>query len=125
MKPICIEAIPASDQRYDTAGDWYYDDYETLLIKVNQAPDWRYEFLVALHELVEVKLCEHAGVTQEMVDEFDLKYKGDDPGADPKAPYHTQHQHATVVEEYVARALGVDWKTYDDWCINGEPNAKL
>jgi hypothetical protein len=120
MLPIVIEAIPAAAQRYDTAGDWFYNSIGELRIFVNEASDPRYSFLIALHELVEVKLCEQAGITQEMVDEFDLNYKGDDPGADSKAPYHVQHNHATAVEKYVAEALGVNWEVYDNWCIYGD-----
>jgi hypothetical protein len=36
-----------------------------------------------------------------------------EPGDDPAAPYHLQHQFATKIERQVARQLGVDWKAYE------------
>lgn len=91
-----------------------------LHIRVSKLPDSRYEFLVALHELVEVKLCEWSGVTQKQVDDFDISFednrKPDDdsePGDSPNAPYRFQHCIATGVERIVAAVLGVDWSEYE------------
>lgn len=82
--------------------------------------DARYEFLVALHELVEVKLCEWCGITQKAVDAFDMAYEenraeGDEsePGDSSNAPYKLQHCIATGVERLVAAAMNVDWKSYE------------
>lgn len=117
---IEIETIPHAQQRYPTAGDWYYDG-ETLKIKVSELGDWRYELLVAVHELVEVSLCKNDGVTQESVDAFDIDYEkrrqpGDDsePGDSSLAPYKRQHCMATAVERALAAAMNVDWSDYDD-----------
>ena len=93
-----------------TSGDWYRIG-ETEVIDVERIGR-KYGFLIALHELVEMELCRHAGVTQEMVDEFDFGFKGEDPGSDLKAPYHRQHFVATIVERIVAEALGFDWEVY-------------
>ncbi|HSS95839.1 MAG TPA: hypothetical protein VLK33_02350 [Terriglobales bacterium] len=120
MLPVSIKTIPHKNQRYSTCGDWYYDEEKTLCIRVSQMEDARYEFLVALHELVEVKLCEWCGVTQKQVDDFDMDYEksrepGDDsePGDSPSAPYRFQHCLATGIERIVATVLGVDWKSYE------------
>lgn len=82
------------------------------------------ESLVAVHELVEVLLCDANGFFQNTVDDFDMEYEknrkpGDEsePGDDPKAPYHRQHCIATGVERILAAELGVNWKEYED-CIN-------
>lgn len=75
---IRIKTIPHNKQRYATCGDWYYEGEgadKSLEIRVSQLPDSRYEFLVALHELVEVKLCEWSGVSQQAVDAFDMEYE--------------------------------------------------
>ena len=36
----------------------------------------------------------------------------DEPGDDPHAPYHKQHQVATTCEKLIAEALEMDWEAY-------------
>jgi hypothetical protein len=120
---IIIETIPHEEQRYPTVGDWFFDHPrpdKILTIRVSRMGDWRYEVLVAVHELVEVLLCLHKGVSQKSVDKFDMKYeaarkRGDEsePGDDPRAPYKDQHCIATAVERLLAPMLGVSWKKYE------------
>lgn len=119
MNAIHIKSIPHSEQRYPTCGDWFYENGE-LQIRVSQMPDTRYVFLVALHELVEVKLCEWAGITQEVVDQFDMDYEKNrapdddsEPGDSPISPYRLQHCIATGVERTIAAFMGVDWSAYE------------
>ncbi len=112
---IIIETIPHEQHRYTTVGDWFYDSDGTLHIKVSALSDKRREWLIALHELVEVLTCEHDGITQKQVDDFDMAYKGDDePGDDSDAPYREQHCLATGIERILAARWGVDWKKYED-----------
>lgn len=94
---------------------------EHLVIRVSQLSDWRLESLIAVHELVEVLLCKHEGITQESVDRFDKQFeatraegKEDEPGDDPGAPYVKQHCTATGIERLLAAQLGVSWKDYED-----------
>lgn len=149
---IVIETIPHDQHRYPTAGDWYYADEPTtpevgaptekvLHIKVSNLSDRRREALIAIHELVEVILCEHDGVTQEAVDAFDMEFEKkrqeriddaarkvtepgvtsgeealiaiEEPGDDEKAPYRDQHCFATGIERLLASRLGVGWKDYE------------
>jgi len=105
-----------------------------LNIRVSELSGWKKEMLVALHELVEVLACKHAGVTQESVDAFDIEYEKqraekladtsiseadraliaiDEPGDDPAAPYVKQHCLATGVERLMAAALDVNWHEYE------------
>lgn len=121
---IIIETIPHKRQRYPTVGDWYTKK-GTLHIRVSKMSDWRYELLVALHELVEVQLCKNRGVTQKAVDAFDIAFEKrrksgneDEPGDDPKAPYRKEHFFATSVERLMAAELGVDWGKYDEEIIS-------
>jgi hypothetical protein len=79
-----------------------------------------YEFLVGMHEAIEAVLCQHAGISPDAVDRFDKAYEarrkpGDlsEPGDDPRAPYHHQHQVATSIEKRLAKQLDVDWAAYD------------
>lgn len=118
---IFIKTIPHKNQRYSTCGDWFYDKDGTLFIFVSELNDWRYNFLVAVHELIEVFLCRHSGVTQKQVDRFDIQYEknrkaGDDsePGDSPKSPYRTQHLAASGIEKVLASMMGVCWADYEN-----------
>ena len=117
---ISIKTIPHRHQRYETIGDWFTDRNGNLQIRVSAMSDWRYEFLVALHELVEWALCRQDGVSQHQVDVFDRRFEKerlpgnyDEPGDAPKAPYQTQHCIATGVERIAAACLGVCWSKYE------------
>lgn len=111
---IEIKVIPARRQRYATVGDWFFSlDGRTLKVRVSQM-DRRSEIGVILHELTEALLCEQAGITESMVDAFDLGFSGDgEPGDMPEAPYHEQHVLATKVERLVVEALGLSWEEHD------------
>jgi hypothetical protein len=103
---IVIETIPHAKQRYSTCGDWFTDPDGTLHITVSEEMGEDSAMLVAIHELIEMFLCQQAFVTQEEVDAFDKEYernrKPDDldsePGEDPKAPYREQHRIAKEIE---------------------------
>lgn len=121
---VKIESIPHDQQRYPTVGDWYFTEEGNLELKVSKLSDWRLEMLIAVHELIEVTLCKHNGVTQEQVDAFDIDFEkkreaGEledpdaEPGDDPKAPYRDQHCFATGIERLLAAKLGVCWAEYE------------
>jgi hypothetical protein len=81
--------------------------------------NWRFSFLVAFHELIEMALCRHNGVTASDVDNFDMAFEARresgntlEPGDDPTSPYFWQHQLATMFERVMARLLDVDWDDY-------------
>lgn len=115
MKKIIIETIPQNKQRYATIGDWE-DLHDTLHIRVSDMGDWRYEALVAIHELIEVVLSTSAGITTEQVDKFDFVWDNeanyDESGDDPACPCHDQHVVATNIERQLAHELNVDWYEY-------------
>lgn len=117
---ITIEVIPHKDQRYETVGDWTFDDKGDLSIKVSELGNWRFNALVGLHELIEVLKCKNDGVTQQEVDDFDMSFEaarleGDEsePGDSRSAPYYKQHQLATGIERIMAASLDVDWNEYE------------
>jgi hypothetical protein len=100
---VVIDIIPHNQQRYPTSGDWYFDKQEpnTLVIKVSKMKNPVFEQAVILHELTEAFQCNLDGVTEEMVDNFDIHGAGkdqEDPGMDISAPYHNQHMFAVLVE---------------------------
>lgn len=77
--------------------------------------------LVAVHELVEVVICKHMGVTQAEVDAFDKQFENNrtpdndsEPGDDQNAPYCEEHCIATGIERILAAELGVPWKEYEE-----------
>ena len=121
---VIIETIPHKDHRYPTVGDWFYEPDGTLRIKVSELSDWRLEALIAVHELVETLLCEHRGITQQQVDDFDKAFEADreagkledpdaEPGDHPAAPYVREHCVATGIERLLAAELNVNWATYE------------
>lgn len=117
---VKIEVIRHDQQRYETVGDWYFEG-ENLVIKVSELGDWRQEMLIAIHELAEVLICKHRGITQEQVDAFDMKFEEDrepgnvdEPGDDPSAPYVKEHCIATGIERIMASELDVAWNDYED-----------
>jgi hypothetical protein len=116
---IVIETIDHSKQRYPTVGDWRFEKDGTLRVTVSKMSRRDVEVGIAVHELVEAVLCAHAGITQDMVDRFDLGYEakrrpGDnsEPGDSKSAPYHKQHLFAERVERMVIHELGADWLRY-------------
>lgn len=114
-----VMSIPHKHQRYETCGDWsLYRD--SVQVTVSQMGDWRYEALVAVHELVEALICRHRGISEFEVTRFDKAFEaqrkdGDksEPGDDPASPYRREHQFATRVEKMLAEELAVDWNAYE------------
>ena len=82
--------------------------------------DWRYSFLVSVHELIEYGIVMHQRIPLSKITAFDIQFekkrkKGntDEPGDDPKCPYRKAHQFATMCEKLLAQMLGVKWKIYE------------
>ena len=112
---VRIETISPKEMRYRTVGDWFFTGTGCLTIQVADTGNWKYNLLVAVHELIEVMLCTVAGVTEKQVDRFDIAHQSDeDPGTHPKAPYHSQHLIAMGVEMILAAIMGVKWRIYED-----------
>jgi hypothetical protein len=106
VKNITIKFIPASKQRYDTAGDYWFDKRGGIQVRISKFRARRDEILVLIHELTEMLLCLEHGVSFAAIDRFDMAFKGDgEPGDDPKAPYCRQHRFAMRIEELLAREL--------------------
>ena len=129
---IDFRIIAHRGQRYDTCGD-YFRKGGRVHFRVSRMKDRRYCLLVFIHELIEYLLCRAARVRMREIDRFDIAYEkaraaerdGDEslvapcgcrhreePGDDPHAPYHKQHQVATACEKLIAETLGVDWEAY-------------
>jgi hypothetical protein len=118
MLKIDIRTIQDSEQRYNTVAD-YRADGDREIVSVSDMGDWRYEMLTAIHELVELSLCKHRGIGDDVIDSYDLEFnqgrvEGDmsEPGDREDAPYHKEHAFASFVEKELAQELGVDWEAY-------------
>lgn len=109
---IEIKTQPHKDHRYETLGD--YVGHERLrFIQVSELGNSDYEFLIAIHELVEQALQIKRGISEESITKFDTEFTGDgEPGDSPDAPYYKEHQFATKIERLLCKELGLDWEEY-------------
>lgn len=118
MKDIVIKTV--NEMRYPTTGDYWEED-EATQVRVRDMGNEDYEFLVALHELVEMYLTKKRGIPIADIDNFDIEYEknrkeGDksEPGNDPHAPYYKEHRFAENIERQMALELVIDWFVYND-----------
>jgi hypothetical protein len=123
VKDINIKVIPHERQSYRTVGD-YWETLKSYEIRVSRVNKSDYEYLVAFHELVELYLCKKHGVKFEDITSFDKLYQaetdkglhspGDEPGEDPRAPYHKEHMFACEMENMMGDELEVDMMKYEE-----------
>ncbi len=132
MPSLLVYPIDHKNHRYPTVGDWipFLDgkDCIRLDVRVSKMNNADYEFMVAVHELIEAYLCLREGITDAEVSDFDIKFEQDrevgkhsstaEPGNHPKAPYRRQHKFATKIEKLICRQLGISWETYDKAVVN-------
>jgi len=113
LNDIIITTIPHCRQRYDTAGDYRETGGALWSLTVSEMPDPRMEAALIVHELVEMILTKHRGITWGEIDRFDMGHPElDDPGADPRAPYHLEHLAAEQIEKQMCILLGLPWAEY-------------
>lgn len=124
MLNIEIKTIPHAEQRCKgNPGDyWLENGGRELQVRISELSDWRFEFLIAAHELIEYFLCKHKGIDEPHIQAFDEQFYNekelgmhadiDEAGNSPDAPYHWQHVIATVLEKGLSHLLGVDWEAY-------------
>ena len=113
---IHVETIPQSKQRYPTVGDWIFNGLGDLNMKISDMGNPKYELMVAIHEMIEAYLCRERGISEESVTAFDTSEYGlklEDPGSDPKAPYHKEHMFALEIEKMLCKEFGLDWDKYE------------
>lgn len=94
--------------RYESLGDWLIDTDGLVCILVSDEASEEEQFLVALHELVEWRLCASRGISQQAVDKFDFEHHGEgEPGDEPLAPYRNEHRFSMLIEHLMAHEMGV------------------
>ena len=119
---INIEVIPHEQQRYPTVGDYWTED-GVQQVRVSRLPDWRYEILVAVHEIIELAITRHRGIPEGVISEFDVEFerlresrlRSGEPGDHPDSPYRREHFFATSLERLLAMELDVDWFQYEEY----------
>lgn len=122
MLKIAIRTIPHREQEYDTVGNYRRRGKGAnarIEIEVSEMGDRRYEFLVALHEMVEAMLCEFRAIAFEEITRFDIDYERrrrprdpSEPGDAPDAPYCREHRVAELIERLTAHEMDVEWRIY-------------
>ena len=125
---VIYKTIPNNFQEYPTVGNYSWTENGVLVIFVSDMKNPDYEFVVALHELIESQLCKKRGITNDAINAFDINFEKEreegkhgpnqEPGFDPGAPYVREHTLATKIEKMVAKELGISWVTYDA-CVMG------
>jgi hypothetical protein len=117
MKDINIKVLPRKRMRYRTCGD-YWEKRKSLEIRVVEQVNEDYEFLVAVHELVEFYITRKRGIKEEDIMKYDLDWedrtdKVDEPGNQEDCIYKKEHRFAENLERLIAAELGIDWQLYD------------
>lgn len=119
MLNIEIKTISDKDQKYNTVGA-YWEEEDKLMITISDMKNWKNEVLIALHELVESSLCKSRGIKLEEIPKFDKQFEKkrkygilDEPGNEPGAPYHREHQFAIKMENLFAQELGINWDEHN------------
>ena len=119
MLKISIGTIQHKSHRYETVGD-FWEKGKRRIVKVSDMANSDYEFMVAMHELIEQHLCLRDGVKECDITAFDIQFEqnrkaGDEsePGDHPDSPYRDQHQFSTKIEKMICEKMGLDWEKYD------------
>lgn len=124
LPTIIIETIDHNKQAYETPGNWYYDENGDVHITVSKTNS-KYEFLIAVHELIEFTLCQLKGIDEKTVTDFDLRFEDmrksfpdligkKEPGNDDNAPYFHEHAMATKLERWLADSILGDGGNYQE-----------
>ena len=112
MKPILVKVIPHRRQRLKNGdvADYVEMSKKTVIATSDMGND-DFNFLIQLHEFVELFLITKAGIAIKTIDDWDCKHP-DAMGDDPKAPYHKQHCQADQIERFAAKVIGISWTDY-------------
>jgi hypothetical protein len=121
-----IIIVPIEYQRFTTIGDWYEDKYGNFTISISYLYDWKYEFLVLIHELTEWAICQSMGVKTQACDDFDGLWESEikkgiqdintEAGFDRRCPYRRGHVWGARMERLFCFLLRASWKDYCESC---------
>ena len=122
MNPILIKVVPSDQIRNNGLCDWFDKDGVTTILISDLIENEDYIITLAIHELMEKRLCDKAGITDEQVTSWDEKHipkSGSSVGAGalPDSPYVRQHNLSLGVECAACAAFGYDWEEYDKFIM--------
>lgn len=116
--------------RIRDVGDYYQAivplgaEEEPLKIIVARMENPDYEFLIALHEMIEAYLIKRRGLNLKKIDEWEERFEREvQEGKRPKnaiaekqkdCPYRKEHEIAIKIEKTLAKYLKVNWKKYEE-----------
>ena len=114
MKSLIVNFIPQTAQRIQGQVGDYFETEGAVVFRITRFENPAYSFAVLLHELHERFRNLQFDIRDEEVDAFDLKHPElDDPGLDPRAPYHACHMEADALERLFILLTGNDWIEYE------------
>ena len=112
MLHISIDTIPQKQHEYATYGN-YKGHIRRRFIEVSELNDWRWEFLIALHELIEQNIALALGLSEAEILAWDLAHlESDDPGSLDGCPYKFMHLYAERAEKDMCRMCNWDYEEY-------------
>lgn len=113
MQNIFIKTVDKNKVRNQGVGDYKVGVDGSLHILVAKQKNKDYEFLIAIHELVEAFLADKRGINYKEIDKFDRDHiNSEEPGRMKQAPYNDEHMFAEKIEYMVGKELGIDMKEY-------------
>ena len=121
-----VYKVPLSEQQYTTLGDYCKTKYG-VRFKITDIGNQDFENLIFLHEYNEYLLTQKRGITIKQITDFDLQWEvlyykhlntTQEPGDDPKAPYHKEHEFAKLIEREICEQLGYSWEEYDNYVMS-------
>lgn len=125
---IHIKTIPHDHQRYETCGDYYYDQDSILQVRISDMGNDFYATMVAVHEIIEEAITKKNGITEQQIMDFDLAFEAarkiglktetEEPGFSNDSPYRAAHAFATGVELGMCALTDTSWADYDNCVIN-------
>ena len=109
-----IRFLPQHELRNKQVGDYFTDAYHVRQFEIALTGRYEFDILILIHELIEATLCRRRKILDSAIDEgWDFIHPElDEPGADPRAPYHKEHVFAEKIERMVCKELGFSWKAY-------------
>ena len=105
--------------RYPTVGDYYKTKNGWVIVSADLGNS-NYNFLVFLHEFIELYLTQRRGISEPKIKKFDKWFERErskghfkqmaGPGRHPKSPYRREHIFAEKVERMLIKELGISQK---------------
>jgi hypothetical protein len=118
---MVLRSIPHKNHRYVTCGDYFKEGKYWQVVTSKTNADM--EFLVLIHEMIELYLTQKRGIAEPKIKAFDEmfekerdsgKWKDEEPGDDRRAPYYNEHQFSTKIEKLCCDELKIDWDKYEE-----------